>query len=140
MSQSSTPSQPSEPERSTSEPSVEGASLVMLASDDACTRIALHGALDLDGVQAIESSFTAAVLARHRATIVDGSGLTFLASLGISLLVSAGRTLRARQKPLILCSLRPEIESMLRALRLETLMTIVATRDDAEALVARSGA
>ncbi len=30
--------------------------------------------------------------------------------------------LRARQKPLILCSLRPEIESMLRALRLETLI------------------
>jgi anti-anti-sigma factor len=135
---------PSNNDSSHSGPAADRAMLVVLHAvdgepDDRCTRIALRGALDLDGVQAIDASFTAAVLARHRATIVDGSQLTFLSSLGISLLVSAGRTLRSRQKPLVLCELRPEIESMLRALRLETLMTIVATRADAEALVARVG-
>jgi len=55
-------------------------------------KITLHGRLDTPGVGAIETRFAAA--AARKNAIVDLSDVTFLASLGIGMLIGAARALK----------------------------------------------
>ncbi|MEO7760793.1 MAG: STAS domain-containing protein [Casimicrobiaceae bacterium] len=63
-------------------------------------KIALHGRLDTTGVGAIETRFAAA--AARKNTLVDLSDVTFLASMGIRMLISAARSLKLSGNRLVL--------------------------------------
>jgi anti-anti-sigma factor len=63
-------------------------------------RIALHGRLDTPGVGAIESRFAAA--AARKNALVDLSDVTFLASMGIRMLLSAARGLKLSGHKIVL--------------------------------------
>lgn len=116
------------------------ARLVAIGDDQRMTHVAIVGSLDLAGSQAIETSVAAHILSQRRPTIIELDGLAFIASLGISVLVGASRTIRARSLPFVLVAPRPEVEAVLRGARLHQIMHIVATRAEALAIVAAARA
>ncbi len=56
-------------------------------------RVVLVGRLDTAGVDVVETRFGAAIVPNGKDTIVDLSGVTFLASMGIRMLISTTRAL-----------------------------------------------
>ena len=105
--------------------------LQILRSDDAVTHVALAGRLDIAGAQDVQDRFTFAIAPRHKPTIVDLSQVTFLASMGMALLVSVAKALRPAGVPLILCGPIDLVHRSLVAAGMQHLMTIVATPDEA---------
>jgi len=99
------------------------------------TRLALRGRLDTPGVDQIGAKFTAA-LAHGGHGVVDLSEVTFLASLGIRLLVSTARTLDRRGFKFVLVAPQPLVEQALKHTSVSDLVPVCATTDEALALLA----
>ncbi len=55
------------------------------------TEVALRGRLDTAGAAQIDLAFTAAVATRRLPAIVDLSGVEFISSMGIRMLISVAR-------------------------------------------------
>ncbi len=99
------------------------------------TRLALKGRLDTAGVDRVEIKFNAS-LPRDKHGIVDFSEVTFLASMGIRMLIAAARTMDRRGKRLVLIAPRPLVD---QALRHSSIDDIVPVAPDVEAAIALLG-
>ncbi|WP_428389111.1 STAS domain-containing protein [Mucisphaera sp.] len=77
--------------------------MTILDHGDDLTVIVLEGTLDISGVNEVETRFNVTIGARHRATVVDLSGVDFMASLGIGMLVSAATATKKSGKPFFHC-------------------------------------
>lgn len=95
-------------------------------------RIVLVGRLDSGTVGAVETPFTAAVAASGRSAVLDLTGLEFLSSLGIRLLLSAARVVSRRGGKVVLFGAQPMVAEVLTAMALDQVLPLVAT--EAEAL------
>lgn len=96
--------------------------------------VTLAGRLDIAGAAEIETSFSA--LASHtRATLVDMAGVTFLASIGIRLILATAKSLRKHGGKMVLFGCDPQVERVLLTTGVNELTDIVATRDDALRLI-----
>ncbi|HKD35258.1 MAG TPA: STAS domain-containing protein [Pirellulales bacterium] len=100
--------------------------------DGDVSRVALVGILDLVAVGQIETRLMAATVAHGRHTIVDLSGLTFIASLGMGILVTAYKGLKRKGAKLVLLNPQADVEAALVAARLAAILPIA--RGEAEAL------
>jgi anti-anti-sigma factor len=103
----------------------------VVETSDCLTHVALDGRLDVQGVDAVELRFTAHTVARRKPTIVDLSGVSFLASLGIGMLLRAAKTLQIHKAGLVVLAPQPLVERTLRASSLDHVIPIVADRDEA---------
>lgn len=101
---------------------------------DDIVQLKLIGRLDLEGTQAIEDKFAAAAAVREGKYVVDLSGLDFLASIGIRLLVTAAKTQLNRGGKLILAAPQPPIRRVLEASGIDKLIELTA---DVESAIAR---
>lgn len=110
--------------------------LTTLRSDDQVTHVALIGKLDLAGVQQIEMKLTAAVAARGKPAIVDLSQTTYLASLGLRVLLTTARALTGKGAKMIL--LNPSAP-VLQVLQLGKLDAILPIATDLPAALALAG-
>jgi anti-anti-sigma factor len=63
--------------------------------------------------------------------LIDLDGLTFIDSSGCSVLISAFKAIRTRQGRLVLCSLSPEIQSLIELTRLNEIFEIFAEKEAA---------
>ena len=99
------------------------------------TVVALAGRLDLAGTEELDLRFTVAVTTRRRPTIVDLSEVTFLASLGMRMLISAARTLRLSGSPLVLMNPQDRVRDALEAAELLDLLPIAHGEVEARQLV-----
>src|SRR5207253_5014923 len=72
------------------------------ALDKGITRIALAGRLDAAGSQAIDMPFSLATTSRQGKFVVDLSNVPFIASIGIRLLLTAGRAQARRGGKMVL--------------------------------------
>jgi anti-anti-sigma factor len=61
-------------------------------------KIVLVGRLDTAGVDRVETRFGASVVASGRNTVVDLSQVTFLASMGIRMLIATARSMASRKR------------------------------------------
>jgi len=95
-------------------------------------RAHLNGRLDTVGVDQVETRFNAAVTAGDRDAIVDLSGVSFVSSMGVRLLISAARTQRARNRRIVLYGATPLVASTLATVALDQIVPIVG--DEAAAL------
>lgn len=95
------------------------------------TKISLTGALDIAGAGEIEAPF-AAISSRQDKVIVDFSGVTFLASIGIRILVKAARAIVSRKGRLVVFNASPDARKVLRSTGLDTIVPVVA--DEAAAV------
>lgn len=105
--------------------------LEILRADDAVTHVSLIGRLDMEGVQAIGDRFVFATAPRRKPTIVDLSQVTFMASMGMSLLVGVAKALKPHGARLVVCGAITLVHDALRAAGMHHVMTIVATPEEA---------
>jgi anti-anti-sigma factor len=95
------------------------------------THVALIGRLDTEGVHAVDVAFHARTAARRRDAIVDVSELTYIASLGVGMIIGCARSLSHNGRRMVLAGARGDVERVLRSVALEKLLPVVATVDDA---------
>jgi len=93
------------------------------------------GRLDAPGADAIGLQFTAAVAGSSGKVAIDLSGVTFLASMGIRLLISNARAVAQKGGKVVLFGAGPLVQDVLNDSALDQIMPIVSTQDEAMALL-----
>lgn len=98
---------------------------------DDIAHVCLVGRLDAMGVEQIEEQFSQWTTESGLPTVVDMSGVTFMSSLGIGFLFANTKKLKKAGCKLVL--LKPErmVESVLRTSKMDKVMPIVFTLDEA---------
>jgi len=71
-------------------------------TNDNFRRITLAGRLDLEGAEAIATRFTALAATQPRRVVVDLTGVSFLASIGIRTIISSAKALQHRGGRMVL--------------------------------------
>ena len=118
---------------------IEGAvymSLSVIESGEKFTVLALDGRVDVGGVNAVQAEFRELISSPGKAFLIDISQVTFLASLGIRMLVEAAKTVRGSGGSLVLLKPRPLVESILKMAGLEVILGI--SHDETAARLALS--
>jgi anti-sigma B factor antagonist len=99
-------------------------------------RVVLTGRLDLAGSAKIDLPFNATA-GSNRNILVDMSGVTVVASIGIRTLVLGAKTVQRRGGRLLLISPQAAVEQVLEMTGVLDLLPVV--RDEAEAIAAIDG-
>lgn len=105
--------------------------LTKLESTEKITNLLLSGSLDISGVRDIEMDFSR-LASGGQAVVIDFSGVTFIASLGMRMLLSAAKKLDSEDNKMVLHSVPPLVEMALNTAGLATIMPIA--KDQPEAL------
>lgn len=95
------------------------------------TKVILIGSLDISGAGKIDVPF-AAIAAKNNRVIVDFSQVTFLASIGIRLLVKAARAISGRGGKIAVYNLNADARKVLRSTGIDTIIPTFA--DEASAI------
>ena len=94
-------------------------------------RVSLAGSLDIAGAGEIDMPFS--VIAGHRnKVIVDLGGVTFLASIGIRVLVKAARAISNKGGRLVIYNASEELRRVLHTTGIDAIIPLVA--DEAAAI------
>lgn len=99
--------------------------------DGNVTCIRLNGRLDSPGVDRVETRFVAALVAAGRPAVVDLSGVSFLASMGIRMLISSGRALNLKGSKMVLFGATSLVQNVLDHVALDQIIPVVATEQEA---------
>jgi anti-anti-sigma factor len=97
--------------------------------------IMLDGRLDTAGVGVIELQFSSQVGTAGKPVIVDLGRVSFLASLGVRMFISTGRTLAARGGRMALFGPSPEVAEIIDVMGLGEVIPVVADESAALAWV-----
>lgn len=97
------------------------------------TLIRLDGRLDIEGTEALDQPFIYATSTHPAKIVVDLSGVSFLASIGIRTLLSAARGQAARGGRLVMFGAQPMIRRVLQTAGVDQLLTLC---DDLEGALA----
>jgi anti-anti-sigma factor len=108
------------------------------AGTDLISRVALVGILDLVSVEQIRTELMAATVARGVNTVVDLSQLSFIASMGMDVLVTVYKGLRRNGAKIVLLDPQPDVESALRTARLQDILLIAHCDEEVQRLFAVS--
>ncbi len=100
------------------------------------TRIRLDGRLDAPGADVIGVRFTAFAVTPRRHALVDLGGVSFIASMGIRLLISTARSLQQKGHRMVLFGATELVQGVLDDTALDQIIPIVATEDQALAELA----
>jgi anti-anti-sigma factor len=106
----------------------------VVESADGLSHLALSGRLDLAGTQAIEAQFTALTAGAKKTAIIDLREVTFLASLGMRMLVSSARALLKSSARLVLLAPQPAVRLALESAGLSSILPIAVDDGQAAAL------
>jgi len=100
-----------------------------------CARI--RGRLDATGADSIDLRLTAALTSSGQPAIIDLSGVDFVASMGLRLLISVAKALRVKGAAVALFGANEAVGDVLEQIALGELMPIVATEQEALDAVTR---
>lgn len=95
------------------------------------TCIRLSGRLDAPGADRIDVPFTAHVAAVGQDAIIDLSGVTFVASMGIRLLISAARGLARKGARMVMFGAQELVRNVLEEAAIDQIIPMVATEEQA---------
>lgn len=98
-------------------------------------QLSLDGRLDLEGTQSVEQKFAFAATIRPLNVIVDLSAVSFLASIGIRMLLTAARAQDARGGKVVLAAPQDTVRKVLVAAGVDQLVPIMTDLTDARASV-----
>ncbi len=98
--------------------------------DDTVSHIALSGKLDVAGENAIGNLFTALTSTRRKPAVVDMTDVSFIASLGIRLLLSNARTLAKHGCKFVVVAPEGMVKSTLVSGGVESVIAIAATPEE----------
>jgi anti-anti-sigma factor len=94
-------------------------------------KVKLSGSLDIAGAGQIDQPF-AAITAKNNRVIVDFSKVSFLASIGIRILVKAARAIGSRGGRLVVYNLNPDARKVLRSTGIDAIIPTMS--DEASAI------
>lgn len=95
------------------------------------TCIRLVGRLDAPGADSIDTAFTAATVSQGRHAVVDLSGVSFIASMGLRLLIASARGLHLKGAKLVLFGAQELVDTVLDQAALDQIVPLVATQQQA---------
>jgi anti-anti-sigma factor len=98
--------------------------------DDHITHLALVGKLDVAGLHAVDMKFHGYTAARRKPTLVDISGLEFITSLGMGMIISCARSLQRFGAKMVLVNPQPEVEEVLKSVGIDQGVPIVRTVEE----------
>ena len=99
--------------------------------DDECSIVRLQGRMDSPGVDRIETRFTAAVVAADRHALVDLSGVSFLASMGIRMFIANARAMNSKGRRMALFGATEPVMSVLESVALDQIIPIAPDQQQA---------
>jgi anti-anti-sigma factor len=99
-------------------------------------KIILTGRLDTAGVDLIETRFGASIVPAGRNTVVDISHVTFLASMGIRMLIATTRSLSRKGGKIALFGATPAVREVIDTVALTDIIPLAESEDEAIGLVA----
>jgi anti-sigma B factor antagonist len=105
---------------------------------DQITHLALRGRLDTAGVGEVELRFTSHTVPRGKPLLLDMSEVTFLASLGLRMLLTVARALEHRGAKTVLLSPQPAVRQVLNLSGFDQLMPVHNDEGTALAFLAES--
>ncbi|MCW5697735.1 MAG: STAS domain-containing protein [Bauldia sp.] len=100
--------------------------------DGGILKLELEGSLDLAGASQIDLPFSVAAGSRDK-LLVDLTGVTFLASMGIRVFVKAAKTITRRGGRMVIMNPTDAAQKVLVATGMDSLVPIVANEADARA-------
>jgi anti-sigma B factor antagonist len=95
------------------------------------TKAALDGRLDTANVEKIEQGFAASIVAQGRNTMIDLSKVTFVASLGIRLLLTTARALAKSGGRLVMFGATPAVSEILETTALSDIIPVFLSEEEA---------
>src|SRR5262245_24359647 len=98
-------------------------------------RVKLTGPLDIKGASKIDMPFSV-IVGSQRKVVVDLSGVSFLASIAIRVLIMTARTMGNKSGHLVVYSSSEEVIRVLRATGIDNTIPIAATESAAIAAFA----
>ncbi|HSW04100.1 STAS domain-containing protein [Aquabacterium sp.] len=99
-------------------------------------KVMLEGRLDTPGVDRIETRFNAAVVATGKHALVDLTQVSFLSSMGIRMLISAGRAMQQRKTRLVLFGAQPLVRDTFEAMSIDQIIDVADSESQAMAVLA----
>lgn len=97
--------------------------------------INLEGRLDVDGALAVENRFAFATTTSKENVIVDLSAVTFLASIGIRMLMTAARGKQGRGGKMVMAAAQPAVHKVLLMAGIDQLIPLYDTVEQAQAAI-----
>ncbi len=104
--------------------------LEVIELDNGIKHIKLNGRMDIPGTNQIETSFTAQTSTKKGGVLVDMSGVEFIASFGMRILLSNAKALKGRGGKMALYNPIPVVQEALTVAGINELIPIY---DDFEA-------
>jgi len=101
-------------------------------------RVALIGRLDIAEVHQVETRFLAATATQRRPVIVDLSGVPFIGSIGVGMLMGAARALKRYGAAMVLLDPQPFVERVLELTGVTEVVPIVHGLDEARRVLGPS--
>ncbi|MDR3511248.1 MAG: STAS domain-containing protein [Caulobacteraceae bacterium] len=98
-------------------------------------KITLAGRLDSAGVDLIEIRFGALIVPVGKHTVVDMTEVSFLASLGVRMLISTTRALSRKGAKLALFGATPPVMEIIETMGFNDIVPVVASESEAIAYV-----
>lgn len=104
---------------------------------DHITHLALRGRLDSAGVGQVDLGFTAHTVPRAKPLLLDMSEVTYLASLGLRMLLTVAKALSSRGAKMVLLNPQPAVRDILNLSGFDQLIPVY--KDEGTALAFLAG-
>jgi anti-anti-sigma factor len=98
---------------------------------DGISQVALVGKLDVAGLHEVDLPFHGATAAMKRPALVDLSGLEYIASLGMGMLISCAQSLNRSGHAMVLVGAQGTVDMALRTAGLDQAIPMAADVDEA---------
>jgi anti-sigma B factor antagonist len=99
-------------------------------------KVVLAGRLDTAGVDRVETRFSAVIVPAGKNTVIDLTEVTFLASMGIRMLIATTRALSRKGGKLVMYGAAPGVREVIDTTQLTDIIPLAATETEALGLVA----
>jgi anti-anti-sigma factor len=94
-------------------------------------KVVLAGRLDTAGVDRVETKFGAAIVPAGKNTIVDMAEVTFLASMGIRMLIATTKALSRKGSKLVMYGAGPGVKDVIETAALTDIIPLALTESEA---------
>ena len=98
--------------------------MTVINEDPDYTHVALSGRVEINTIGDWDQKFTELLTERQKPAIVDLSGVDYMSSIGLRMLVAAAKPLSENNAGMILLNPRPNIEEVLRTAAFHRIMPI----------------
>ena len=96
----------------------------LVKADEDYTHIELTGRVDLQGIGDLDLEFTKQVVTRKKPVLVDISGVDFMASIGLRMLITVAKSLSRFGAKLVLLNPHNDVENVLVTSGFDQIMPI----------------